>query len=261
MKHIKVFENADFFEANKSDIERPWIAVVRGDSFANYSIETPESSDLCFTALEDNSSVGMTLGGNQQINKELYYKVNNQNWELWDLSPITLNTGDKMYVKSSDSNALALSPAYRLYFVMSGKISASGNIMSLLNYTDTMPQYAFCGLFGQCASLTTAPELPATTLSPFCYYNMFMKCVSLTEAPELPAETLVQNCYNMMFAMCTALNYIKVGFKTTNVSMTSCLMNWVTQVSPTGTFVMPTDSAFNTTGINGIPAGWTVEKY
>ena len=35
-------------------------------------------------------------------------------------------------------------------------------------------------LFQNCASLTTAPALPATTLADSCYYQMFWDCDSLT---------------------------------------------------------------------------------
>ena len=106
--------------------------------------------------------------------------------------------------------------------------------MSLLNHMDesaTLPDYAFCNLFSgtqihdahelippdcvsndcyssmfnRCTSLTTAPELPATTLAHSCYSNMFNGCSSLTTAPELPATSLADNCYSGMFDRCTSL--------------------------------------------------------
>ena len=59
--------------------------------------------------------------------------------------------------------------------------------------------------FSGCTSLTTAPELPATTMADTCYDSMFEDCTSLTTAPELPATTLAYRCYDMMFYDCTAL--------------------------------------------------------
>ena len=53
----------------------------------------------------------------------------------------------------------------------------------------------FAGLFDGCASLTSSPKLPATTLSDGCYLKMFYNCTSLTQAPVLPATTLTNNCY------------------------------------------------------------------
>ena len=37
--------------------------------------------------------------------------------------------------------------------------------------------YAY--MFQNCTSLTTAPDLPATTLSAYCYDNMFVGCSKL----------------------------------------------------------------------------------
>ena len=50
-------------------------------------------------------------------------------------------------------------------------------------------------MFANCTSLTTAPELPATTLATSCYAWMFGNCTGLTSAPEFPATTLAYGCY------------------------------------------------------------------
>ena len=60
-------------------------------------------------------------------------------------------------------------------------------------------------MFSDCTSLTTAPQLPATTLADSCYYQMFSNCTSLTTAPQLPATTLTDSCYYYMFSGCTSL--------------------------------------------------------
>jgi hypothetical protein len=111
-------------------------------------------------------------------------------------------------------------------------------------------------LYG-CTSLTTAPELPATTLASDCYYQMFYGCTSLTTAPELPATTLVDYCYGHMFNGCTSLNYIKAMFTTTPSD--SYTRQWVEGVSSTGTFVKNSAATWDVTGNYGIPSGWTVE--
>ena len=69
----------------------------------------------------------------------------------------------------------------------------------------TLAQYCYQYMFYGCTSLTTAPELPATTLTERCYRNMFGGCSSLTTAPELPATTLASYCYSYMFGACTSL--------------------------------------------------------
>ena len=112
-------------------------------------------------------------------------------------------------------------------------------------------------MFSNCTSLTTAPELPATTLANYCYYYMFYGCTNLTTAPELPATTLVNYCYQHMFKDCTNLNYIKAMFTTTPTYTSTG--NWVNGVAATGTFVKNAAASWTTTGVSGIPDGWTVK--
>jgi hypothetical protein len=121
----------------------------------------------------------------------------------------------------------------------------------------TLANGCYGSMFLQCTSLTTAPELPATALTPRCYYSMFNGCTNLITAPELPAETLANNCYERMFSGCTSLNYIKAMFTTTPSG--TYTTNWVNGVASTGTFVKNAAAQWNVTGANGIPTGWTVE--
>ena len=113
-------------------------------------------------------------------------------------------------------------------------------------------------MFYGCSSLTTAPNLPATTLASNCYYTMFRGCKNLTTAPELPATTLENNCYQNMFYGCKKLNYIKM--LATDISASNCLNNWVKDVSSTGTFVKNASMTSLPTGTSGIPSGWTVQN-
>ena len=89
------------------------------------------------------------------------------------------------------------------------KVACTGDIRTLLNwrnYNIVETYHArFCSLFNDCNVLTSAPELPATTLAGNCYDSMFSGCTSLTDAPELPATTLAGFCYQYMFYGCTSL--------------------------------------------------------
>ena len=123
----------------------------------------------------------------------------------------------------------------------------------------TLANYCYNQMFQGCTSLTTAPELPITTLANGCYSSMFYGCTSLTTAPELPATTLANSCYSTMFYGCTSLNSIKC--LATNISARNCTANWVNGVTSTGTFVKDANMTGWTTGVNGIPSGWTVEDY
>ena len=244
----------------------------------------PERDYLCFTSTGD-STVAMQQNGtpDTSANKVIQYKLNNGQWQTWDLSAVTLADGDKMYLKSDDEIPIAETTSIYKNFVMTGSIAASGNIMSLLNFSDTLTDYAFYYLFAHCTSLTTAPELPATTLAAYCYawmfylcmslttpptllattltedcyFGMFNNCSSLTTAPELPATTLSRACYSQMFMYCAKLNYVKAMF-TTDPTLNYSLTDWLNGVSPTGTFIKSKDATW-TNEQAGIPTGWTVQ--
>lgn len=122
----------------------------------------------------------------------------------------------------------------------------------------TLASHCYDSMFQDCTSLTTAPELYATTLVVGCYQYMFKGCSKLTIAPTLPATTLKYYCYYSMFNGCTSLNYIKC--LATNISVGYCTDDWVGGVAPTGTFVKAEDMTSWTTGVGGIPTGWTVQN-
>ena len=86
---------------------------------------------------------------------------------------------------------------------------------------------------------------------------MFWACTGLTTAPELPATTLVTGCYWKMFESCLHLNYVKC--LATNISANNCTTDWVKNVASTGTFVKDPNMTRWTTSTNGIPYNWTVQ--
>ena len=138
-----------------------------------------------------------------------------------------------------------------------------GNIMSLLygdNYFDTTlhPDYninAFSGLFMFDSELVDASDLvlPSNVVMG-CYGNMFSGCTSLTAAPALPATTLTDSCYNAMFYGCTNLNSVTTYAQ--DISATGCLYNWLDNVAATGDFYNLGGATY-TSGVDGIPSGWT----
>ena len=193
---------------------------------------------LCFTAKYNQSTIQLTKVGNPD-NINLQTSFDGKSWTPYNVGDtITVpNAGGKVYFKAVRSNhRMAISIGDYHKFVMSGEFEASGNINSLLeedeNTARTMSlenrefcyAYLFSGstlttapelpattlaygcyamMFENCQNLTTAPDLPATTLANWCYYSMFYSCTALTTAPELPAYTLVDSCYAGMFAGCS----------------------------------------------------------
>jgi hypothetical protein len=88
---------------------------------------------------------------------------------------------------------------------------------------------------------------------------MFYGCTSLTTAPQLPATTLVQSCYQNMFSNCTSLNSITC--LATAKSISYYTNGWVSGVAASGTFTKAASMSSWTTGASGIPSGWTVVDY
>ena len=89
------------------------------------------------------------------------------------------------------------------------KVACTGDIRTLLDYknykTVATDQAKFCYLFSNYSVLTSAPQLPATTLASECYSHMFSDCTNLKSAPALPAKTLAYSCYSYMFNNCTSI--------------------------------------------------------
>lgn len=142
-------------------------------------------------------------------------------------------------------------------FTMTGKIAASGSMNTLLSkdgIATNMRQYAFLNLFRGCTSLTSVPELPATTLVDSCYYGLFRDCTSLTSAPALPATTLANNCYYKMFNGCSSLSSVEVNF----TDWSTGTSNWLNGVAASGTFTCPAALDTTTRDSTHVPADWTV---
>lgn len=142
---------------------------------------------------------------------------------------------------------------YHAMFYNSPNLKSGPSILPAMTLADS----CYYGMLCYCSSLVNAPQLPATTLAYRCYNQMFIYSTALETAPELPATTLVSQCYNKMFQNCSKLNYVKAMFTTTPSN--SYTTSWLSGVSSTGTFVKNSAATWTNTGVNAVPASWTVE--
>ncbi|MBR5696773.1 MAG: leucine-rich repeat protein, partial [Paludibacteraceae bacterium] len=177
------------------------LCAVCAASAANY---------LTFTAEEDSSSFGIVNNGDN--NPDVQYSLDGgATWiALSGGKMVTLaHKGDKALLKGNNPQGFSKSSSQYSSFKMTGKVAASGSVMSLIDgvglSTEIPNSHCFFVLFEYCRGLTQAPELPATTLTELCYWYMFRSCTSLKQAPELPAMTLANKCYCFMFSGCTSL--------------------------------------------------------
>ncbi len=145
------------------------------------------------------------------------------------------------------------------YTSMFASCTGLTSLPSGLLHATTLSSGCYSQMFEYCDGLASVPSnlLSATTLTTSCYYSMFRGCTSLTTAPDLPATTLIDYCYSQMFQNCGRLNYIKALF--TTEPGTWYTNNWVSGVASSGTFVKSSSATWTTTGVSGIPSGWTVQ--
>ena len=155
----------------------------------------------------------MTITGDYTISG-LQYSVNNGKWEnvVVDKEVTFGGTNGDLRLRGTNINGTASEWYARstIKFTEANvNVACTGDIRTLLdwrNYNIVKTNNArFYYLFKDCSVLTSAPELPATTLADNCYYNMFNGCTKLTSAPVLPATTLAKYCYQSMFFGCTSL--------------------------------------------------------
>ena len=176
--------------------------------------ETPAYWGLCFTAEEAGSTVAMQAVGQGAPAVTLETSFDGEIWEPFTVGETTItlpNVGDKVYFRAGEGGNTAMASSnkeYNKFSIITGRIAASGNIMSLLNGDvpdSIIATYCYANMFKGCTSLAQAPELPATTLAIYCYNYMFEGCTSLVNAPKLPATTMDVYCYVNMFKGCTSL--------------------------------------------------------
>ena len=119
-----------------------------------------------------------------------------------------------------------------------------------------LADHCYYGMYSGCSALTDAPSIQATTLASYSCYRMFYGCSSLTHGPSLKSATLADYSYFDMFSGCASLNSIEC--LATDISAEQCVNRWLSGVSPNGTFTKSANMLGWTTGISGIPEGWTV---
>ena len=143
----------------------------------------------------------------------LEYSVNNGDWATVEAGtgvPFG-GTNGNLRLRGTNLNGTSVPNQYSTITFTDSKVpvACTGDIRTLLdwdNYTTVNTENAmFIKLFENCSVLTSAPELPATSLADNCYYCMFLGCTNLKSAPKLPAPTLTKLCYCYMFASCTSL--------------------------------------------------------
>ena len=156
----------------------------------------------------------MTVTGDYDLSKKFEYSVNGGEWNEVVADEGVDFGGPNSTLRLRGTNLSGTAESFSNYSTITFtednvEVVCKGDIRTLLDYrnyaTVATNQARFCYLFEGCAALTTAPTLPARTLTDKCYYGMFFWCKNLVNPPALPAETLAGHCYDSMFWGCTSL--------------------------------------------------------
>ena len=192
---------------NKISVSGIYVADWTDGTITGGNTEECPTPYITFTA-EGKQTFKMTTKGTYQING-LEYSLNGGDWKsvVAGGEGVTFGgaNGD-LRLRGTKHNGTADDAGNYSTITFTDEtvnVACTGDIRTLLdwrNYNIVETKNArFCSLFENCSVLTSAPELPATTLATDCYYEMFYGCTSLTSAPKLPATTLATDCYHEMF--------------------------------------------------------------
>ena len=175
----------------------------------------------------------------------LQYSVNNGEWQDVVAGTEISFGGPHGDLRLRGTNTKGTAPNVSQYSVITFtdptvNVACTGDIRTLLdwrNYNTVDTKDArFCSLFYGCSVLTSAPELPATTLADRCYYGMFISCANLESAPELPATTLAKECYVGMFYDCRKLSTVTMLALSTEITgKDNCVTQWLDNAGTTAT--------------------------
>lgn len=157
---------------------------------------------VTFTA-EAEQTFMMITNENYQI-KKLEYSVNGGDWkDVVEDTPVPFG-GDKGDLRLRGTNeegtaTNSLSYSNIMFTNNDVAVACTGDIRTLLNWesykTVNTNNARFCYLFYYCDVLTSAPELPATTLANYCYYNMFYNCKKLSTVTMLAPSGQITNLH------------------------------------------------------------------
>ena len=194
--------------------------VVSGITVANWTTGeiTGGKAELyvpyvTFTA-EGPQKFKMTTTGGYDLSDKFQYSVNFGKWEDVVAGKEVTFGGENGNLRLRGTSQYGTAPAWDKYSTITFKydnvkVACTGDIRTLQDWRNyenvATDQASFCNLFSNCKALTSAPELPATTLKAECYSYMFSGCTSLESAPALPATELAYGCYAGMFQKCTSL--------------------------------------------------------
>lgn len=150
--------------------------------------------------------------------------MNNKGWDEYVIgTTIRLNTGEKVYFRSSDEY-MSSSTADYYNFVMEGSIRGSGDLLTIVNNFNELKSNCFVSLFEKCDSLVEAPYLSPCKVNANSCRAMFKGCSNLVKAQDKienlePGGSGSASGMRQMFYGCSSLKTPPVIVKTNKTTI------------------------------------------
>ena len=202
---------------------------------------------VTFTATEE-QKFRMHAGRSLDLSK-FQYSVNEGEWKNVVADEEVSFGGTNSTLRLRGTNIYGTASSTSEYSTItfdpySDVVYCEGDIRTLLDYknykTVDTKNARFCNLFEGCSVLTSAPELPATTLAPNCYCDMFNSCKNLTSVTMLaPSDQIT--------------------------SITGCIKGWLQNAGTdknvsSHTLKVQDKAAYDALVAKGLPAIWQIGK-
>ena len=129
---------------------------------------------LTLIAQEANVNIELLINGSIYDDSSIQY-LSADVWNNYDIgSNLLLKLSGDFIRFRNNNNYLSIDNKFGYaYFSISGKVKASGDIMSMVNFSNSIKPCSFANLFQNCTGLMDPPLLSSINLNKSCYYGMF----------------------------------------------------------------------------------------
>lgn len=244
------------------------MSMFRSLMMANAAVD-PLKVPLTLTAEEAGATIAIHTYGGLAIPGMHYRMGKSGAWTPYTVGTVLAlpNVGDScQFWNSEDRLGTEYNTSAR--FTLAKKVSASGNIQSLLNWRKDCPDRSFQYMFYAQRSLSDISQLlmPATSVGTYAYSNIFTECRS-SVSPHLPAFTNLGDGAMAYMFMNSTITTVRVGFTSWGGNPADHYFSgWLSGVPSNGIFYKPSalPEEFGIVGVaesygtNRIPEGWTV---
>ena len=228
----------------------------------------PKSQYFCIENLSGTDNLVDFRLINGHPRPQIEYSLDGENWQSFSTF-VKLEDGEKMYLRGTSFHEAGNTGYVQLN--ISGDFNASGNIMSMVDYTNmttltSIGEREFRNLFDG-SNIVSAENMNfgnVETVDSYSIMNMFRNSTKLTKGPDFSTIKTLNgsSAFSTVFKGCSNLETVYVPKVESWDS--GKFDNWLQDA---GTNVTGTKTAYVPTGVtipesnSGVPSGWTRTDY